>query len=293
MAKEGKHSMNFNFIDWLSFKDIFPIAGSNTSLAEFCAQYAAVQTNWVYTIAAIIGIIILIMKKNKKWYWYCFLAIYAIMSVSSVGMHTANYGEFIRGEMTTKLLMSYVDMSLTEYVAWAGVCCFAFEFYENNKKKRNGFLIVETAICFAVIATLTYEVFVLHDRPLYISKEFFTTGVAPAMDGKTGGLSIAEFGCFLTAAPILYLLISNFKTMEGNEKAILLLTIATFVVAFIDTSIWGDNEIAEFALGNYHGHSVWHILGSIAELEVVFWVDQRETNKKFRALKEAAEDKAA
>ena len=202
-------------------------------------------------------------------------------------MHTANYGEFVRGEMTTKLFMSYIDMSLTEYVAWSGVCCFAFEFYEAQKKKRNVFLIVETVIMAIVIGTLTYEVFVLHDRPLYLSKEFFTTGVAPAMDGKTGGLSIAEFGCFLTALPSLYLLIANFRKMEGNEKALLLLVIGTFLVAFIDTSIWGDNEIANFALGNYQGHSIWHMLGAIAELEVVFFADARETNKKMRELREA------
>ena len=279
--------MNFNFIDWLSFKEIFPVVGSGMSLAEYCAQYSDVQTNWCYTIAGIIGIIILLMKKNKKWYWYIFLAFYMIMSVTSVGMHTANYGEFVRGEMTTKLFMSYIDMSLTEYVAWSGVCCFAFEFYEAYKKKRNIFLIVVTAIMLVVIGTLTYEVFVLHDRPLYISKEFFTTGVAPAMDGKTGGLSIAEFGCFLTALPILYLLIANFKKMEGNEKALLLLVIGTFLIAFIDTSIWGDNEIANFALGNYQGHSIWHMLGAIAELEVVFFADARETNKKIRELKES------
>ncbi|MCR5523251.1 MAG: hypothetical protein K6F64_06395 [Clostridia bacterium] len=277
-----------NFIDWLSFKDIFPIPGVNTSLAEFCAQFADVQTNWCYTIAGIIGIIILLIKKNKKWYWYVFLLIYMVMSFSSVGMHTANYGEFVRGQMTTKLFMSYIDMSLTEYVAWSGVCCFAFEFYEANKKKRNIFLIAETALMLVVIGVLTFEVFALHDRGLYISKEFFTTGVAPAMDGKTGGLSLAEFGCFLTAVPILYLLAANFKSMTGNEKGLLILVIATFLVAFIDTSIWGDNEIANFALGNYQGHSVWHMLGALAELEVVFWVDQRETNKRIKAMQEQA-----
>ena len=37
-------------------------------------------------------------------------------------------------------------------------------------------------------------------------------------------------------------------------------------------------------IGNYQGHSMWHMLGAIAELEVVFWVDQRETNKKIREL---------
>ena len=59
--------MALNFIDWPSFKDI--ILEGGTSLAEYCAQYAAVQTNWVYTLAAFIAIAILLIKKNKKWYW--------------------------------------------------------------------------------------------------------------------------------------------------------------------------------------------------------------------------------
>ena len=111
--------MNLNFIDWVSFKDIAvdAIADTTTTLGEYCAQYAAVQTNWVYTIAAIVGIAILLMKKNKKWYWYVFLLLYMFMSVTSVGMHTANYGEFMPGVLTTKLLSSYVDMSFTELVA--------------------------------------------------------------------------------------------------------------------------------------------------------------------------------
>ena len=64
--------LNFNFIDWLSFKDIFPIADSGMSLAEYCAQYSDVQSNWIYTVAAIIGILILILKKNKKMVVVCF-----------------------------------------------------------------------------------------------------------------------------------------------------------------------------------------------------------------------------
>ncbi len=270
--------MSINFIDWVSFKDI--MADATTTLAEYCAQYAAVQTNWVYTFAGIIGIIVLLLKKNKKWYWYGFLIIYTIMSVTSVGMHTANYGEFQPGVLTTKLLASYVDMSFTELVAWSGVCCFVMEFYDNNKKFRNKFLAVETVIMLIVIAVLTYEVFVLHDRPLYIGG-----GGAP-MDGKTGGLSLAELGCFITALPILYVLIANFKKMEKNEKSLFILLIITFLIAFIITSLWGDNEINTFLLGNIHGHSVWHILGALAELEVVIWVDQRETNKLLRKLKE-------
>lgn len=268
--------MELNFIDWPSFKDI--VLEGGTTLAEYCAQYAAVQTNWVYTLAAFICIAILLIKKNKKWYWYVFILLYMFMSVTSVGMHTANYGEFQPGVLTTKLLASYIDMSFTELVAWSGVCCFAFEFYQNasEKKKRNIFLISVTAIMLVVLSVLTYEVFVLHDRPLYIGG-----GGAP-MDGKTGGLSLAEFGCFVTALPILYLLGANFKKMASSEKILFVLIIFTFLVAFIITSIWGDNEINTFLLGNIHGHSIWHILTALAMLEVVFWVDQRTVNQKLR-----------
>ena len=270
--------MQLNFIDWPSFKDI--VLEGGTTLAEYCAQYAAVQTNWVYTLAAFIAIATLLIKKNKKWYWYVFIMLYMIMSVTSVGMHTANYGEFQPGVLTTKLLASYVDMSFTELVAWSGVCCFAFEFYQkaDEKKKRNIFLIGVTAIMLIVIGVLTYEVFVLHDRPLYIGG-----GGAP-MGGKTGGLSLAEFGCFLTALPILYLLVANFKKMTSTEKLLFILIILTFLVAFIITSIWGDNEINTFILGNIHGHSIWHILTALAIMEVVVWVDQRDINEKLRAL---------
>ena len=53
--------LKLDFIDWLSFKDVLPFEGVDTTFAEFCAQYSAVQTNWAYTYAAIIGIIILLI----------------------------------------------------------------------------------------------------------------------------------------------------------------------------------------------------------------------------------------
>ncbi len=267
--------LKLDFIDWLSYKDILPFEGVSTTFAEFCAQYSAVQTNWAYTYAAIIGIIILLIKKNKKWYWYLFLALYSIMSVTSVGMHTANYGAFEPGVLTTKLLASYVDMSLTELTAWCGVCSFAMEFYQSKDtlKKRNIFLFSVTAIMAIVLSVLTYEVFVMHDRPLY-----FGGGGAP-MDGKTGGMSLAEVGCVITVLPILYLIIDNFKKMTSNERMILILAVSVMLIAAIITALWGDNEIADFALGNFHGHSTWHMLGALVELIVVFWVDQRTTNK--------------
>lgn len=273
--------LKLDFIDWLSFKDVIPFEELDTTLAEFCAQYSAVQTNWAYTFAAIIGIIILLMKKNKKFYWYLFLIIYSVMSVTSVGMHTANYGAFEPGVLTTKLLASYVDMSFTELTAWCGVCSFAMEFYQTpeTRKKRNAFIIAVSAIAVLVLGILTYEVFVIHDRPLY-----FGGGGAP-MDGKTGGMSIAEVGCVITVLPILYLLIDNFKKMTGNERGLLILAIGTMLVAAVITALWGDNEIADFALGNFHGHSTWHMLGALVELIVVFWVDQRETNRMLREAK--------
>ncbi len=273
--------LKLDFIDWLGFKDVIPFEGLETTLAEYCAQYSAVQTNWAYTFAAIIGIIILLMKKNKKFYWYLFLIIYSVMSVTSVGMHTANYGAFEPGVLTTKLLASYVDMSFTELTAWCGVCSFAMEFYQSpeTRKKRNTFIIAVSALAVLVLGILTYEVFVIHDRPLY-----FGGGGAP-MDGKTGGMSIAEVGCVITVLPILYLFIDNFKKMTGNERGLLSLAIGTMLVAAVITALWGDNEIANFALGNFHGHSTWHMLGALVELIVVFWVDQRETNRLLREAK--------
>ncbi len=269
--------MQINFIDWVAFKEI--MVDANMSLAEYCAQYSAVQTNWVYTFAGIIGILLLAVTKNKKWYWYIFLALYTVMSVTSVGMHTANYGEFEPFKLTTKLVASYVDMSLTELTVWWGACCAAMEFHPGKNKKRTVFTAIVTAIMLIVIVTLTYEVFVIHNRPLYIGG-----GGAP-MDGKTGGLSLAEFGCFLTAVPLFYLFGSNFKYMEKEEKSVIIILISTLLIAVVITALWGDNEINGFALGNFHGHSIWHILGGLAELEVVFWVHQRETNKKMAELK--------
>ena len=279
--------LKLNFIDWIAFKDVFPFGEGDLSLAEFAAQYADVQTNWAYTYAAIIGIIILLIKKNKKWFWYLFLALYAIMSVTSVGMHTANYGEFEPGVLTTKLLASFVDMTFTELVAWCGVCSFALEFYQTpeTRKKRNLFLIAVTVFAAIVIGILAYEVFVIHDRPLY----FFGGNGAP-MDGKTKGMSIAELGCVITVAPILYLLADNFRKMRVNERALLILAIGIMAISAVITAMWGDNEIANFALGNFQGHSTWHMLGALVELIVVFFVDQRSVNQdKAKLLKEKAE----
>lgn len=283
--------MEFNFIDWISFKEIFPFGAGDLSLAEFAAQYADVQTNWAYTYAGFIGILILLIKKNKKFYWYAFLALYMIMSVTSVGMHTADYGEFLPGVFTTKLFMSFVDMSLTELVAWCGVCSFAMEFYQTpeTRKKRNGFLITVSIIAAIVLGVLTYEVFVAHNRPLYFfSPEGFFSLNGPAMDGKSKGMSFAELGCVITVLPILYLLADNFRKMKVNERALLILAVGTMLVAAIITALWGDNEIANFALGNFQGHSTWHMLGALVELIVVFWVDQRTTNQRIAALEEAS-----
>lgn len=269
--------MNINFIDWFSFKGI--AVDESMSLADYCAQYAAVQTNWVYTLSAIFGIIILLIKRNKKAYWYVFLGIVAVMSFTSVGMHTADYGEFERYKLTTKLIMSFVDMTFTELMAWSGVCCFALELYDKTSKKRNALLIFETVFAVIVIGKLAYDVFVVHDRPLY-----FSPVENASMDGKTGGLSAAELGCFITALPLLYILFDSFKKMQSSEKSLLILIVLTFITAFIITSLWGDNEINKYALGNFHGHSLWHILTGLGTLEAVFWVDQRTSNQKLAAL---------
>lgn len=105
------------------------------------------------------------------------------------------------------------------------------------------------------------------------------------MDGKTGGMSFAELGCFFTVVPVAYLFIDNYKKMESNERHLLALAVAVILIGAIITGIWGDNEIADFACGNFHGHSTWHMLGAIVELIVVFWIDQRASNKLLREAK--------
>ena len=197
---------DLHFIPWyslsqLSWTEIAALVSdggsfSATSFGEYCAQYSAVMTNWAYTLAAVVSLIVLLCKRNKKWFWYLFFAIVAVMSVTSVGMHTADYGEFEPGKITTKLLASYVDMSFTELMAWSGVLCFIFEFYSSNKKNRNRFAWAVTGWAIFILLMLTFEVFVQKNRPLWIGgrDEF---GVPYDMGGDHGGLSFAEFGCFI------------------------------------------------------------------------------------------------
>lgn len=279
---------NLNFIRWydlynMTWEEIIAMASQNgdfaaTTFGQYCAQYAATMTNWVYTLAAMCAIVILLCKKNKKWYWYMFFSIVAVMSVTSVGMHTADYGEFTPGVITTKLLASYVDMSFTELMAWSGVICFAFEFYGDDIAKRNKIAIGTSIWAGIVLLWLTFEVFVQKNRPLWIGgrDEF---GMPYDMGGDKGGLSFAELGCFLTCIAFFYILFNKFKTIPKNELGIVLLIFATFVSAFVITSLWGDNEINPIALGNFHGHSFWHMLTAIGTFEAVVWVDTRTNNQ--------------
>ena len=302
---------NLNFIPWYTlyaagracdadgvehidegWDNIIPqLKATGTSFGEFCAQYAAVMTNWAYTMAAIVGIIILLLKKNKKWWWYLFLVITAVMSVTSVGMHTADYGEFARYTMTTKLLASYIDMSFTELMAWSGCLCFVFEFYDTRPKQKKAFTIGITVWAAVVLAVLTFEVFVLNNRFLWIGGRG-ADGLPYDMGGDHGGLSLAEFGCFLTVLPLAYVLISNFKRLEKSERGIVVLLLATFAIAFVITSIWGDNEINSIAQGNFHGHSLWHLLTAMGTIIAAIWADHRTTEQKHKKEIELAVQKA-
>lgn len=302
---------NLNFIPWFTFYEkgraytedgvehieegwdsIIPeLKATGTSFGEFCAQYAAVMTNWAYTMAAIVGIIILALRKNNKWWWYLFLAITAVMSVTSVGMHTADYGEFARYTMTTKLLASYIDMSFTELMAWSGCLCFVFEFYDTRPKQKKGFTIGITTWAIIVLAVLTFEVFVLNNRFLWIGGRG-PDGLPFDMGGDHGGLSLAEFGCFLTCLPLAYVLISNFKRISKEERGTVILLLGTFALAFVITSLWGDNEINFIAQGNFHGHSLWHLLTAMGTIIAAFWADQRTTAQKHQKEIEEAIEKA-
>ena len=291
---------NLNFIQWftlygLNWDQITALAQGDsgfgaTTFGQYCAQYSAVMTNWAYTLAAVFSIILLLCKKNKKWYWYVFFAIVAVMSVTSVGMHTADYGEFTPGVITTKLLASFVDMSFTELMAWSGVVCFVFEFYNDDIKKRNRIAKAVTIFAACVLLMLTFEVFIQKNRPLWIGGRD-EMGMPYDMGGDHGGLSFAEFGCFLTCLPLLVILITRFRTLPKNEVGVVVLLLATFLVAFIITSIWGDNEINSIAQGNFQGHSLWHLLTAIGTFIACFWVDTRTANQnRAREIELAVQD---
>ena len=292
---------NLNFIQWfdyykLDWASISSLAEDAngfgaTTFGQYCAQYAATMTNWAYTLAAIMSIIVLLCKKNKKWYWYMFFAIVAVMSVTSVGMHTADYGEFAPGIITTKLLASYVDMSFTELMAWSGVLCFTFELYNNDPKMKKRITKLVTIWAAIVLILLTFEVFVQKNRPLWIGgrDEF---GVPYDMGGDHGGLSLAEFGCFITCVPLLFMLITKFKTIPKRETGLVILLLATFTVAFVITSLWGDNEINSIAQGNFQGHSLWHLLTAMGTFVACVWVDNRTENQNRQKEIDAAVEKA-
>lgn len=267
-----------NFIDWFSFLNFdVTIQGVTLPLSEWCAQYSCVQTNYVMTLGGLFSIIILLIKRNKKWWWYTFFAILTVTSITSVGMHTANYGEFESGVITTKLVGSYIDMSFTIFTAWAGVCCFIFEFCENKNKRPFAFSI--TAWTAVVILALTIETFVFKDRPLFIF------GGGKAMDGASGGMSLAELSCFLTAFPLLFIVIFNAKKLDKTELGIVSFVIAIFVVGLAVSNVYGDNQINSMFLGNIHTHSMYHILNGMGTFTAVIWVDYR-TQKQLSAAKE-------
>ena len=130
-----------------------------------------------------------------------------------------------------------------------------------------------------MLLVLFFEVFVQKNRPLWIGGRD-EAGMPYDMGGDHGGLSFAEFGCFITCLPLLYILITRFRTLPKNEIGVVITLLATFAIGFVITSIWGDNEINSFAQGNFHGHSLWHLFTALGTFVACFWVDTRTTNQQ-------------
>lgn len=310
MFSDVKHALtNLNFIPWYDYYVLgratdekgvehtdlgwdaihAKLRGSGASFGEYCAQYSAVMTNWVYTMGAVAALLILYIKGIKKWYWYMFFVILLITSVTSVGMHTADYGEFARYTMTTKLLASFVDMTFTELTVWGGVICFTFEFYENRPQTKKKITTVVTVWTAIVLLVLAFEVFVINNRFLWIGGRG-PDGLPYDMGGDHGGLSLAEMGCFITGLPLIYVLAVNYLKTEKRERRLLAVLLSIFAISFVITIPWGDNEINSFALGNFQGHSIWHMLNAVGTLVAAFWADSRtvaQKNKKELDAKDA------
>ena len=87
-------------------------------------------------------------------------------------------------------------------------------------------------------------------------------------------------------------MIAKFKNIPGRERGLVILLISTFAIAFVITSIWGDNEINPIAQGNFQGHSLWHLFTAIGTFEALLWVDNRTENQNRQTEIDAAVKKA-
>lgn len=88
------------------------------------------------------------------------------------------------------------------------------------------------------------------------------------------------------------MLVAKFKKIPKSELPIVIMLIATFALAFVITSTWGDNEINSLMGGNLQGHSLWHLLTAIVTIIAGIWVNERTANQTRQAEIDSAVKKA-
>ena len=91
---------------------------------------------------------------------------------------------------------------------------------------------------------------------------------------------------------MLFILFTKFKTIPKKERGLVILLLSTFALAFVITSLWGDNEVNFLLQGNLQGHSLWHLLTAIGTMLAVIWVDNRTENQNRQKEIDAAVEKA-
>lgn len=250
------------------------MAGNITmAIAEISAKFSNIQTSYMLFFVGVMCLTLMAIKGQKKWWWYYLFASVVICSFPTLFMHASDYTQFTPGVLSSKLVNSFYDISSCIIVAHAGIIAILFEFA--SKKILKKFAIAVTAFDAFALIFVAVEVFgPQHDRPLWIG------GHGAPMDGVSGGLSMGEFFCLITASLVIPLFFYSIGKMDKMEKKVILFTIVCFITSFI-FGTYGDHEITSyFAIHTvpvYSSfHSIWHMLSALSFFTLYVFADLRQ-----------------